>query len=117
VNAIILPFPPSLNNSKTPVKGRMISSTRYRAWRREAWGMIKRQGPAKIKGGFRIAITVTRPDRRRRDLDNLTKPCLDALVSAGVVEDDCLAESILTEWARGEPVKGGGVSVTLEPFG
>ena len=28
------------------------------------------------------------PDRRRRDLDNLQKPLLDALQHAGVYEDD-----------------------------
>lgn len=113
-DAISLPFPPSLNNSKTPVNGRQISSTRYRHWRAAAVRSIFYQRPAKVLGKFRITLVVTRPDMRRRDLDNLVKPCLDALVKAEIVVDDCLAEQILVRWSADPPDKVGGVSISLE---
>jgi len=36
------------------------------------------------------------PDRRRRDLDNLQKPLLDALEKAGIYEDDSLIDLLVT---------------------
>ena len=42
---------------------------------------------------------VRRPDKRRRDLDNIIKPCLDALVKGGVIADDKDCEWIEAWWA------------------
>ena len=39
-------------------------------------------------GDLFVSIDVWFPDRRRRDLDNLTKSTLDAIQHAGVYEDD-----------------------------
>jgi len=36
----------------------------------------------------RIIISAGRADRRRRDIDNLSKPILDRLVAHQVIEDD-----------------------------
>lgn len=36
------------------------------------------------------------PDRRRRDLDNLQKPTLDAMQHAGVYEDDSQVDLLIT---------------------
>lgn len=111
---ITLTFPPSLNNSKTPVNGRQVSSSRYRQWKAANVRSIFYQRPPKIAGPFRITLVVTRPDMRRRDLDNLVKPCLDALVKAEVVEDDYLADEIVIRWSKDRPDKVGGVSISLE---
>lgn len=34
------------------------------------------------------------PDRRRRDMDNIKKPLLDALTHAGVWHDDCQVDDL-----------------------
>jgi Holliday junction resolvase RusA-like endonuclease len=60
--------------------------------------MLKSQSPKPIKGTFEIVIQAERPDKRRRDLDNLVKPCNDLLVLHRVIEDDCLAEKITLQW-------------------
>lgn len=112
---IDLPFPPSLNNSKTPVNGRQISSLRYRKWRADAWGLIALQKPARVAGKFSVEMVVARPDMRRRDLDNLPKPCLDALVAAKIVEDDYLCQSISIRWSDTPPDGFGGVSIRVLP--
>lgn len=111
---IHLPYPPTLNTSKVPINGRQISSLRYRRWRVEAMAMIAQQRPQRIKGDYRMTIVAIRPDRRRRDLDNIIKPCGDALVNAQIVEDDSLAQSIFVRWSDGEPDKRGGVRISLE---
>jgi Holliday junction resolvase RusA-like endonuclease len=60
--------------------------------------MLKSQRPTPIKGKFEIIIQAERPDKRRRDLDNLAKPTCDLLTLHRVIEDDCLAEKITLQW-------------------
>ena len=52
-----------------------------------------------------------RPDRRRRDLDNLLKALLDSMTHAGVMQDDALIEDLRVYWAD---EVGGMVKVTIE---
>jgi crossover junction endodeoxyribonuclease RusA len=54
------------------------------------------------------------PDRRRRDLDNIQKPVLDALEHAGVYEDDSQIDLLVT--CRREVVPGGRILVMVEKF-
>ena len=54
------------------------------------------------------------PDRRRRDLDNLQKPTLDALQHAGIYEDDSQIDLLVTQ--RCEVVPGGRLEIRLDEF-
>ena len=47
-------------------------------------------------------MQVVRPDKRKRDLDNLLKAASDALVSAGVLEDHH-CEWIDARWVKEGP--------------
>lgn len=47
-----------------------------------------------LSGKLRVTISVLPPDRRRRDLDNLLKPLLDALVRAALIEDDSMIDDL-----------------------
>ena len=61
------------------------------------------------KGKVDVQMRFGRPDKRRRDLANLEKAVSDFLVNVGVIEDDCLIESLFMEWADIE-----GCSVRIE---
>lgn len=58
---------------------------------------------------LRIKIVLHAPDKRVRDLDNTIKPTLDALVQAGLFNDDSQVDDLTV--LRGEPCKGGRASI------
>jgi crossover junction endodeoxyribonuclease RusA len=60
---------------------------------------------------MRVEIQAFRPDRRRRDLDNLLKAILDSLTHAGVMQDDALIEDLRIYWADDV---GGMVKIKIE---
>lgn len=89
-------IPPSFNSSigRKNVWG-------YRAWKDEwthkaYWcckaGVIPKEPLEKAH----VTITGYFADRRRRDMDNIAKPILDGIVSAGVIKDDCWTCATIT---------------------
>lgn len=113
-----LPWPPSANRLWRNVPGKgTLKSAQYRVWIAGAMGAIAAvatQQPCMVKGPFRVSILADRPDRRRRDLDNLAKPILDALTASAIIEDDHLAASISLAWSDLPPAKPGCVRVSVE---
>ena len=92
-----LPFPPSVNTYWRRVNGKTL---------------IRRS--ARFPAGIRAAVVVEAfmPDRRMRDLDNLFKALLDALVKAGVLVDDSVIDDLRI--VRKCVVKGGKVLVSIK---
>ena len=95
-------FPPSTNNLWMPVKGKgLVKTKEYRAWQdANAWIIRQQIGMEKIEGQFEIHLVFERPDRRKRDLDNLIKSSLDCIVNARVVHDDHLCQKLTAEWVN-----------------
>ena len=91
-----LPFPPSVNTYWRRVNGKTLISAKGRAYAAQVAWMTRRS--ARFPAGIRAAVVVEAfmPDRRMRDLDNLFKSLLDALVKAGVLVDD----SVIDEFAN-----------------
>lgn len=118
--SLTLPYPPSANRMwrSVPKLKSPIKSREYLAWIKAAQGCIPMVARDEIKGAFIVTIEADRPDRRKRDLDNLVKPILDLLrpttTHKGVIEDDHLAEQITIRWTSAEPKKPASVRVTIE---
>jgi crossover junction endodeoxyribonuclease RusA len=93
-----LPYPPSANKLWRAVQGRNIKSADYRAWLAECAMLLMVARAPKTTGPYHLRLYATRPDRRRRDIDNLLKPCSDALKASGLVADDSDAESVYAAW-------------------
>jgi Holliday junction resolvase RusA-like endonuclease len=58
-----------------------------------------------------VSIYAAPPDRRKRDIDNLAKPILDALTHAGVWVDDSVVADLFMKWLL--PVKSGTLFVNI----
>jgi crossover junction endodeoxyribonuclease RusA len=95
---IRLPFPPSINRVHRTINGRPILSKRGREYYDLATPLAAASGVV-IRGPYLLVIKAHRPDRRKRDIGNLEKIVSDTLTKAGVIEDDCLAEAIISSWA------------------
>lgn len=111
-----LPYPPSVNHYWRKWHNRMVISRQGREYRTVVCGLLAggRGGARKPPAGGRVALCMDAfpPDRRRRDLDNLQKPTLDALQHAGVYEDDSQIDLLLTR--RREPVENGRLEIRLD---
>ena len=68
------------------------------------------RGQQPIACEYKLSLHVVRPDRRRRDLDNLFKAISDALVLAGAIADDSLCGWIEARWVEA----GNPCTVTIE---
>ncbi len=112
-----IPWPPTANNLFTNVAGKgRVKSQAYRQWLNAAGLTVRMQRPVPILGRYRLTLIATRPDNRRRDLDNLLKATQDLLKVMGVIEDDHLAQEIRIGWSEESPVEGGCLVAQIEPF-
>lgn len=104
IRIAITDMPPSANGMRTHFiadgKVRSVKSKSYAEWKKAAAWEIAAARPGRIDGAYRLSIAVQRDHRskRARDIDNLLKPVSDALVAAGVVADDSLAEEVSAKW-------------------
>ncbi len=108
-----LPYPPSINRYYRHVGYRTLISREGRTFRTSVCALLDGGGPRKPPAGGRIALCMDAfpPDRRRRDLDNIQKPVIDAMEHAGVYEDDSQIDLLLTR--RREVVAGGRLQVQV----
>lgn len=109
---LTLPWPPTVNTYYRNFNGRSIISKKGREYRVAVAEQVLVQRAAKhIDHAVKVEIKAYRPDRRRRDLDNLLKALLDSMTHAGVMSDDALIEDLRVFWAD---EIGGMVKVTIE---
>ena len=109
---LTLPFPPSVNTYWRNYNGRMLISEKGRKYRKMVVDQVMiYQGRKQMQGKVKVTIEAYRPDKRRRDLDNLLKAPLDALTHAGVYQDDELIVDLRIYWAEDN---GGFIKVKVE---
>lgn len=109
---LLLPYPPSVN-SLFPGKQRRYKSKAYEAWIREARSMLMQQDcSVTFDKPVEVEYRFGKPDKRKRDLDNIFKGPNDFLVSSGIIADDSLIHRISGEWADIE-----GCEVTIRTAG
>lgn len=115
---ISLPWPPSANSywrhpSSGPLAGRHLISQQGRDYRASVHAAVLQQlrRYTRLAGKLAVTLACNPPDRRRRDLDNLQKPTLDALTHAQVWLDDYQIDDLRT--VRDDVIAGGRILVTI----
>jgi crossover junction endodeoxyribonuclease RusA len=114
VSTLTLPYPPSANRLWRNLKGRTVKSQVYREWLALAGALAMSQRQKAVQGKYRLTVLATRPDNRRRDLDNLIKPVSDLLKAVGLIEDDSLAQEIRIGWSDEGVVRDGCILAQVE---
>ena len=102
-------YPPSVNTYWRHVGSRVLISKKGREYRKAVCAMLV--GRTALPGRLAVVMFAYPPDRRRRDIDNLTKASLDAMEHAGVYEDDSQIDVLAIH--RREVVPGGRLEVEI----
>jgi crossover junction endodeoxyribonuclease RusA len=101
---IILPLPPSVNRLWRTGRNGVYRSPKYTEWRTPALWQASIQAKGKVVDGpYKLTLLAVKPDKRRRDLDNLFKAASDVLQSAGVITDDSNCNWIEAKWVKSGP--------------
>lgn len=101
---IELPFAPSVNRLWRVGKNKRFYKTKaYEEWLGTCSWLIAINKLTPILGNYRLTIEATRPDKRKRDIDNFIKAVSDLLQTNGIIEDDCLCEEVIAKWVKSGP--------------
>lgn len=112
---IRLPWPPSVNHYWGHRDSRRFLSPKVKGWRREATALVRAARKVTLSGPVAVALYLYPPDRRRRDLDNVIKAVLDALVLGGLLKDD---SQVVKLWVmKNSPRKPGEVLIEVWEVG
>lgn len=108
---VVLPYPPSVNHYWRMFRGRMVISREGRAFRERVCSVLAAAGVKPMSGALAVEMDLYPPDRRRRDIDNGLKACLDGLQHGGAYEDD--SQITLLVVRKCAPLPGGKTFVTI----
>lgn len=107
--SVRLSYPPSANRLWRYTGGKALKSAEYRSWLDIAVWEARTGCKGMIDGPYALHVVASRPDKRKRDIDNLLKPISDACAAAGLVTNDSDCQRISAEWSS----EGEGVRVTI----
>lgn len=106
---LTLPYPPSVN-TYWGFQGHRRFLTNKAVQFKKAVAHEVSLTPARFTNErLEVFITLNPPDKRTRDIDNIAKPTLDALVSAGLFIDDGQIDRLII--VRSNIIKGGSMTV------
>lgn len=92
---LVLPYPPTLNNLKAIVRGRMVKTSEARKYEATVQWQATLQGAKRIDGPLVVRVRAFRP-RKAGDLDNTLKAAFDALKGVAWNDDSQVVEIYAT---------------------
>jgi crossover junction endodeoxyribonuclease RusA len=89
-----------------------VVSKKGQAFRSAVCLTLMRARVRPLEGPLLMKIRLYPPDKRKRDIDNIQKPLLDALEKGGAFYNDCQIKLLTTMMC--EPVRGGKTVVCIK---
>lgn len=103
---LTLPYPPSANTYWRRNGARYFIAPAGVAFRTEVAARCLAWGVKPLSGEIAMTVTLVPGDRRRRDIDNVLKPLLDALTRGAAWTDDSQVKRLLVTMGDPEPKRG-----------
>ena len=114
ITSLHLPYPPSVNHYwGTSGKQRFIGK-KGKEFRQAVAEVCLDLQLSTLDSRLSVHVAIWPPDNRKRDVDNVLKPLLDAMEHAGVYENDSQIDEL--HIIRHHTLKGGACSVVLVPI-
>lgn len=105
------PYPPSINTYWGFQGHRRYLTPKAVAFKAAVAHGVNQLPDRFYSSRLELVVHLFPPDKRTRDIDNVLKPLLDAMVQAGLFEDDSQVDKLSIERMR--QTKGGAVAVTI----
>lgn len=110
---LLLPFPPSVNHYWGQSGKHRFIGKRGKEFRMAVAEACVEANITPLDGPLTVHVALFPPDNRKRDIDNVLKPLLDACEHAGCFENDNqIAELHIV---RQQVKKGGGCTILIIP--
>jgi crossover junction endodeoxyribonuclease RusA len=104
VTTVELPWPPQVNHYYTVARGRKVLSKKGRLFKADCClRLLAQKAPKNLLDRLRVEIEAYPPDRRKRDIDNIIKPTLDALQDYGLFDDSQIDDLSIRRCSAGKP--------------
>ncbi|OHB58817.1 MAG: hypothetical protein A2Y12_00245 [Planctomycetes bacterium GWF2_42_9] len=108
---IELPYPPSINHYFKRRGNRTFIGREGMMFRKRVCSVLMAANVKPMAGMLAMKVRAYPPDRRKRDIDNIQKPLLDALEKGRAFYNDCQIKHLTTVMKN--PVNGGKTTVTI----
>ena len=103
--SVHLPYPPSTNRLWRYTKNGVYRTAKYVKYINDCKLLHMHPGPP-LDAPVRMEILAHPPDKRRRDLDNLSKSLCDLAIHLRLIEDDHWIHELYMRWEREEITQG-----------
>ncbi len=103
---LTLPYPPSANHYWRRNGHQYFISSAGVEFRVQVAAQCWAHGVKLQAGAVSLTVTLVPGDRRRRDIDNVLKPLLDALTRGGAWADDSQVKRLTVAMVDPEPKQG-----------
>lgn len=108
---LTLPYPPTVNHYWGQLGSRKFLGKKGKEFREAVFICSLNARKGRLNARLHMEVYLYPPDNRKRDVDNVLKPLLDALEHAGVYENDSQIDKLCI--TRMEVTKGGSCGVKI----
>jgi crossover junction endodeoxyribonuclease RusA len=106
-----LPYPPSVNHYWGQHGKFKYLGKKGKIFRQEVMERVAEAGLKALEGNLAMHVALYPPDRRKRDVDNVLKPLLDACEHAGCYLNDAQISEL--HILRRDVIKGGACHIVI----